>query len=144
MSGRNRLAIEHRTTCRSAAPGAVFVSPIAAGRRSYRAEAHQRYPNGRAVVDPRLVAPGLENGRGGEDAFEHAAVGAAADRVGGDQPDTLRLARLDLRAGLLEPVGDEVGATGHAILVYAIERLEVLDRKSKRLNSSHQKISYAV
>ena len=41
------------------------------------------------------------------DALQHLAAGAAANRVGGDQPGALRLACFDLGAGFLEPVGDE-------------------------------------
>ncbi|MBN8763786.1 MAG: hypothetical protein J0I63_11420 [Thiobacillus sp.] len=82
------------------------------------AEAHQRHPYRRAVVDP-----GFKDSRARDDPSQHLAAGAAADRVGGDQTDALRLARFDLRASFLEPVGDEIGAAGDAILVNAVKRI---------------------
>jgi hypothetical protein len=52
--------------------------------------------HGRTVVDPRLVAPGLEDAGLRADRIEHLAVGAAANRVGGDQPGALQSPGRDL------------------------------------------------
>jgi hypothetical protein len=42
---------------------------------------------------------------------------AAADTVGGDQPSELHLVRLDHGAGLLEPLGHQIGAPRNPALV---------------------------
>jgi hypothetical protein len=57
-----------------------------------------------------------------DDAIQHLAVGAAANRVGGNQPGRLALAGFDLRARLLEPVGDQIGAARNAAFVALAQR----------------------
>ena len=59
-------------------------------------------------------------------AFQHLAVGAAADGVGGNEAGGLQFSGFDLGAGFFEPVGDEVGATGDAAVVGLAQGLDVV------------------
>ena len=102
------------------------IQPTAAVDRKNRPKSKQRNAHGGAFVDPFLVAPRFENARRVDDAFEHLAVGAAANGVGGNEAGGLQFSGGDLRAGFLEPVGDEVGAAGNAAVVGLAQRFDVV------------------
>ena len=110
------------------------------GQRENRPKTNQRNPHGGAVIDPFfIVAPRLEDARGVDDAFQHLAVGAAAMELVATRPAAPQLAGGDLGAGLFEPVGDEVGAAGHAAVVGLAQGFDVVGASSLRMTFVAQK-----
>jgi len=89
------------------------------------AEADQTDTNRCPFVDPIFVGPGFKDAGGGEDPLQDGAVALLADGVGGDQARRRCLACLDLRPGLLEPVGHQVGAAGHTAFIAAPQPIDV-------------------
>ena len=100
------------------------IQPAVTVNRKNRPKSQKRNTHGGAFVDPFFVAPRLKNARRIDNPFEHLAVGAATDGVGGDEAGGLQFAGCDLGAGFFEPVGDEVGATGDAAFEALFAALE--------------------
>ena len=74
-----------------------------------------------------------------DDAFKHFAVGTAANRVGGDQPDALRLVRFDLRAGFFKPVGHQIGTAWDTASIDEIEPVEIIGAEFPTLFAASEK-----
>jgi len=68
----------------------------------------------------------MKDGAGLADTLQHLPVALLANRVGGDQPGPLRPPGLDLGAGFLKPVANQIGPTGDAAGVSLTQRSDII------------------